>query len=226
LKGTILLLAALAGATGDDVSRELVAAAARGDSPRVAGLLREGADPNTRDASGRPALLVATASGRVEAVTALLRGGASPDRGDASGWTALHQAVEAGDSASARALLEAGATPDLRARSRGTPLDVAETTGRPELTRLLRARGARGSGKSIGDTVCVRPWSGDGYCARVLGRDATRFELRLTEVVGCSRGCAADAACSGGRGVGAGGLLPGDRLWVPASCLTHTGVEP
>jgi hypothetical protein len=220
----LLLLASSAGAD-DDPSRRLVAAAAQGDAPRLASLLRSGADPNARDGSGRPALVLAAASGRADAVLALLRGGADPDRGDAGGWTALHQAALAGDLASARRLLDAGAGLDRRARSRGAPLDVAETEGRSDLAGLLRARGARGSGKSIGDAVCVRPWAGEGYCAVVLGRDVTRFELRLTEVVGCERGCAAESACSGGRRVGADGLARGDRLWVPASCLTHTGLR-
>jgi len=170
-------------------------------------------------------LIAAAARGDAAELRALLRGGADPDRGDAGGWTALHQAAETGDSAIVRVLLRSGASPDLRARARGTALDVAESSGRMEVARVLRAAGARGSGKSIGDTVCVRPWSGDGYCAVVLGRDATRFDLRLTQVIGCERGCAADTACSGGTVVGAGGLATGDRLSVPASCLTHTGLR-
>ena len=221
----VLLLLAPSAPADDEASRRLVAAAARGDAPRVAALVRSGADPNARDGSGRPALLVAAASGSADSVAALLRGAADPDRGDAGGWTALHQAALAGDAASARRLLDAGASLDRRARPRGTPLDVAETEGRGELAALLRARGARGSGKSIGDSVCVRPWSGEGYCAVVLGRDVTHFELRVTEVVGCERGCAADSACSAGRPVGASGLGRGDPLRVPASCLTHTGMR-
>jgi hypothetical protein len=43
--------------------------------------------------------------------------------------------------------------------------------------------------------------------------------------VGCGAGCAPDAACSAGEPVGAGGLGEGSVLWVPASCLTHTGVR-
>jgi hypothetical protein len=177
------------------------------------------------DAEAPRRLIAAAARGDAAGVLALLRNGALPDRGDAGGWTALHQAAETGDVEIARLLLQRGASPDLRARARGTALDVAESRGRIEVARLLRAAGARGSGKSIGDSVCVRPWSGDGYCARVLSRDATRFELRLSEVKGCERGCEAEAACSGGKVVGLGGLAVGDRLWVPASCLTHTGVR-
>ena len=181
--------------------------------------------PDARDAAGRPALVAAAASGQAARVQALLREGASPDAADRSGWTALHEAAQRGDLATAGALLDAGALPDLRSRSRGTALDVAERSGQAALARLLRARGARGSGKSIGDTVCVRPWRGDGYCGTVEAVDATRARLRVTRLVGCGQGCPAEAPCSAGRPVGAAGLAPGDELWVPFSCLTHTGVR-
>lgn len=170
-------------------------------------------------------LVAALARGDAGQVAALARAGADPDASDRSGWTGLHLAAETGDLALARQLLDAGAHPDLRSRARGTPLDVAEKAGRSEIARLLRLHGAKGSGRSIGDTVCVRPWGGDGYCAIVEGADPTRYRLRVSRVVGCAAGCAPDASCSGGRPVGAGGLGEGDALWVPASCLTHTGVR-
>ena len=170
-------------------------------------------------------LVVALARGDAAQVAALVRQGADPDTADRSGWTALHQAADTGDLALARVLLEAGAHPDLRSRARGTPLDVAERGGRLALARLLRLHGAKGSGKSIGDTVCVRPWRGDGYCAVVEAADPTRYRLRVSRVVGCAAGCEPEASCSGGQVVGAGGLGVGDVLWVPASCLTHTGVK-
>lgn len=170
-------------------------------------------------------VLAAAMRGSVAEVAALLRRGADPDAADRSGWTGLHQAAETGDLALARVLLEAGARPDLRSRARGTPLDVAERAGRVAMARLLRSHGARGSGKSIGDTVCVRPWQGDGYCAVVEAVDPTRFRLRVSRVVGCAGGCPPEASCSAGQAVGRDGLAPGDVLWVPASCLTHTGVR-
>ncbi len=170
-------------------------------------------------------LVAAVARGDAAEVAELVRGGADPDAADRSGWTALHQAAETGDLALARLLLDAGAHADLRSRARGTPLDVAEREGRAEMARLLRRYGARGSGKSIGDTVCVRPWRGDGYCAVVEAVDPTRFRLRVSQVIGCTTGCEPDSSCSGGQAVGAGGLGPGDVFWVPASCLTHTGVR-
>jgi hypothetical protein len=175
------------------------------------------------DASRR--LVAAVARGDAEQAIVLLRQGAPPDAADRSGWTGLHQAADEGDLALARAFLEAGAHPDLRSRARGTPLDVAERGGRLELARLLRRHGAKGSGKSIGDTVCVRPWRGDGYCAVVEAADPTRYRLRVSRLVGCAGGCEPEPSCSAGQVVGAGGLGSGDVLWVPASCLTHTGVR-
>ncbi len=170
--------------------------------------------------------LVAAVARRDSAqVAALVRQGADPDAADRSGWTGLHLAADTGDLALARLLLDAGARPDPRSRARGTPLDIAETTGRAEIARLLRLHGARGSGKSIGDTVCVRPWRGEGYCAVVVGADPTRYQLRVSRIVGCVVGCAPDRACSAAEPVGAGGLGEGSVLWVPASCLTHTGVR-
>jgi uncharacterized protein len=193
LAGIVVVVAAgFAGATGEDASRRLVAALARGDATQV---------------------------------SALVRGGADPDAVDRSGWTGLHLAAEMGDLTLARVLLDAGAHPDLRSRARGTPLDIAERNGRVEMARLLRLHGAKGSGKSIGDTVCVRPWGGDGYCGVVEGADPTRYRIRVSRVIGCAAGCAPEPSCSGGQVVGAGGLGAGDVLWVPASCLTHTGVR-
>lgn len=184
-----------------------------------------GAPAGAADDATSRRFVAAVARGDAAQVAALVRQGADPDTADRSGWTGLHQAAETGDLGLARVLLEAGAHPDLRSRARGTPLDVAERGGRLELARLLRLFGAKGSGKSIGDTVCVRPWRGEGYCGVVEAADPTRRRLRVSRVIGCVAGCAPEPFCSGGQVVGAGGLGLGDLLWVPASCLTHTGVQ-
>jgi hypothetical protein len=77
----------------------------------------------------------------------------------------------------------------------------------------------------MGDTVCVRPWHGEGYCAVVEAADPTRYRLRVSHVVGYPAGCAPDPACSANQMVGSDNLGENDVLWVPASCLTHTGVR-
>jgi ankyrin repeat protein len=190
----------------------------------IFGVLAAGLAGATDDDSSQR-LAAAVARGDATQVVALVRQGADPDAADRSGWTGLHLAADTGDLTLARVLLDAGAHPDRRSRARGTPLDVAERAGRSEIARLLRLHGAKGSGKSIGDTVCVRPWGGDGYCGVVEAADPTRYRLSVSRVIGCAAGCAPEPACSGGQVVGAGGLGAGDALWVPASCLTHTGVR-
>lgn len=213
-------------AADEEASRRLVDAAARGDEARISVLLRQGADADARDERGRPAVLVAASAGRPQVVRVLARAGADLDASDRNGWTALHQAASGGDLAATRALLEEGARADLLSRDQGTALDIAERAGHDALTALLRSHGARGSGKSLGDTVCVRPWRGEGYCGVVEARDAARFRLRVGRLVGCEPACAAEPDCSAARPVGgAAGLRPGDALWVPGSCLTHTGVR-
>ena len=158
-------------------------------------------------------------------VETLLSGGADPDRGRPDGWTPLMQAAAGDDTRTAELLARAGADPGLRHRAAGTALDVAERAGHAAVAALLRRLGARGSGASIGDRVCVRPWDGDGFCGVVEHVTATRRRVRVTALRGCARGCPADDACSAGRGVGeAAGLGVGDSLTVPSSCLSDTGV--
>ena len=57
------------------------------------------------------------------------------------------------------------------------------------------------------------------------GRGPDRYRLRVSRLVGCAAGCEPEPSCSGGRVVGAGGPARATSLWVPASCLTHTGVR-
>jgi hypothetical protein len=48
----------------------------------------------------------------------------------------------------------------------------------------------------------------------------------VTGIVGCADGCAAQAECSAGRGVGgAQGIAVGDTVDTVSWCLTHTGVQ-
>ena len=109
----------------------------------------------------------------------------------------------------------------------GTPLEAAERTGHNELAAVLRRAGARSSGRSVGDTVCVRPWQGDGYCGVVEEVNKTSFSLHVTEINGCEGGCQARADCSASRVVGgADGIKVGDEITTVSWCLTHTGVKP
>jgi hypothetical protein len=202
-------------------------AARDGDVERVRALLHRGVAVDARDASGRTALVSAALAGQKEVVKTLLAAHSDVDATDRDGLTALIAATREDDVAMARVLLDAGASPDLRHRAWGTALDIAETSDREDLVRILRAHGARGSGKSVGDTVCVTPWSGEGYCAVVEGRTGPRFTLKVISLVGCAEGCAAKPDCSDNRPVGGredGALAVGELIDVPGACLTRTGV--
>jgi hypothetical protein len=84
-------------------------AADSGDLPRLKAVLDEKVSIDSRDSSGRTALLLAVLSGRDAVVTALLARGADPNISDAYGETPLHAAVAANRTEIAQALRGAGA---------------------------------------------------------------------------------------------------------------------
>jgi hypothetical protein len=134
-----------------------------------------------------------------------------------------------GDLARVAGLLRGGADPDARDRAAGTALDVAEKEGLEEMAALLRAHGARGSGKSVGDTVCVTPWAGSGFCAKVASRRGNLHHLTVLWLEGCGAGCEPEEQCSARRPVGgtsSNAIRVGDDVSVPSWCLTRTAVAP
>jgi uncharacterized protein len=206
---------------------ELHRAAREGNLESLRIRLAQGMNPDLRDSAGRTPLLDAVKAGQVEAVRMLLAAGASVNTASSSGRTALIEAAELGRNDAARILIDAGAALNVSQRGWGSPLEAAERTGNNELAAMLRKAGARSSGRSVGDTVCVRPWQGNGYCGVVEEVNKTSFRIRVTQVVGCANGCEAKSQCSESRTVGgADGIQPGDVITTVSWCLTHTGVQP
>ena len=112
-------------------------------------------------------------------------------------------------------------------RGDGTALNVAENNGESEIAALLLASGAQSTGKSVGDTVCVRPWGGAGFCGTVKSFSIPLVQIQVKTIVGCEHGCSAQPECSASRPVGGtDGVQAGDQITVPSWCLTHTGVKP
>jgi hypothetical protein len=213
--------------SGPDRDRALLEAARRGDAARTEALVREGANVNARDERGQTPLLLAAREGQAGVVKALLRAGASLDAATASGLTPLIAAAAKGRTDIARLLIEARADPDARHRELGTALDAAQRNGHRDIVQLLRQRGARGSGKSVGDSVCVRLWSGSGFCGVIEDATASDYRLGITRVEGCPHGCSPDDDCSAGRRVGGGdrdAVRVGAEVWVKSWCLTHTAL--
>lgn len=206
-------------------SAQLHEAARTGNTALLRSQLNQGISPDATDASGRTALAVAAQNGRVEAVRVLLDGGAHIDARSLNGSTALIQAAEAGQTETSKLLIERGA--DVNASTRlGSALEIAERTGQRDLAVMLRRAGARTSGRSVGDKVCVRPWQGDGYCGVVEDIHKNQYQLRVTEIIGCKDGCPARSNCSENRPVGGqNGISIGDQVSTDSSCLTQTGVK-
>src|SRR6266496_535741 len=174
-----------------------------------------------------PALLEAARGGDAARVEALVREGANVNAATAGGLTPLIVAAAGGRTGVARVLIEAGADPDARHRELGTALEAAQRNGHRENVEMLRRCGARGSGKSVGDTVCVRRWSGSGFCGVIEEVAGTDYRLGITRLQGCKEGCLPDHDCSAGRPVGGGdrdAVRAGGEIRVKSWCLTHTGV--
>jgi Ankyrin repeats (3 copies) len=182
---------------------------------------------DARNAQGLTPLIVAASAGQTDTVRSLLARGAGIDASSADGRTALIVAAQSNQIETVRALIAAGANVNRGTRGTGTALEVAENKGETQISALLLASGARSSGKSVGDTVCVRPWGGDGFCGTVQSYSVRSVQIQVTRIVGCENGCSAKQECSESRLVGgSGGVQAGDQIAVPSWCLTHTGVKP
>ena len=181
---------------------------------------------DARDAQGLTPLIGAASAGQAETIKSLLARGAGVDATAVDGRTALIAATQSGKIEAVHVLMAAGANLNLAARGTGTALNVAENTGQTQIAALLLATGARSTGKSVGDTVCVRPWGGDGFCGTVKSFSVASVQIQVTRIVGCENGCSAKPECSESRPVGGNGVQAGDQVAVPSWCLTHTGVKP
>ena len=173
------------------------------------------------------ALLEAARRGDAARVKALLREGANVNAANPSGLTPLIEAAARGRTDIARLLIDGGADLDARHRELGTALDAAQRNGHRDIAQILERHGARGSGKSVGDTVCVRGWSGSGFCGVIQDRTAIGYRLEVTRLQGCPNGCPPDDDCSDGRPVGGrerDNVRVGAEVWVKSWCLTDTGL--
>jgi hypothetical protein len=207
---------------------ELHQAAREGNLALLRTRLQQGADPNVRNTAGRTVLLEAVSVKQTEAARLLLHSGANVDAKSSEGRTPLIEAAAQGQSDMARLLIDSGADLNAIQRGSGSALQVAERLGYNDVAAILRQAGARSSGRSVGDTVCVRPWKGDGFCGTVESVNKTAFQIRVTKIIGCQNGgCSVKADCSAGRPVsGPNGIAVGDVVNTVSWCLTHTGVQP
>lgn len=119
-------------------------AIAKNDMESISQLLREGFDPNAKDADGRTALMHAVLNGKDELIKLLISNGADVQAQDLQGNSALHFASQNYRVSAATLLLEAGAIVDVRDEYGNTPLGraVFNSQGRGEIIDLFLKNGA------------------------------------------------------------------------------------
>nr|HPG51782.1 ankyrin repeat domain-containing protein [Spirochaetota bacterium] len=141
-----LLFVALAAACSvkSEISRQFVAAVAKGDTARVNGLIARGADVNAREdaGSGRTALIIAAEEDYADIASVLVSRGADVNARSGDGSTALMNAAGEGNLEIARLLLSKGASVDEADNTGQTALIKAAASGELEAVELLLGAGA------------------------------------------------------------------------------------
>jgi|GEM_PF-5882971 len=131
-------------APNPELDKQLVKAVEAIDSATVESLLKQGANPNTKDSSGEP-LLLTTAFGSSDRnnfafnkiAKILLEHKANPNATSSQGDSVLYWAVLNGNIELVRLLLDAGADPNGKYRDGSTALQVAEPF--PDIVTLLHS---------------------------------------------------------------------------------------
>ena len=128
--------------------RELINAAAAGDTSKVLQILNSGVNVNATFAreeselSGKTALMAAASRGHSVLVQALIKRGATVELKHYSGQTALMFAAYSGNESTIRALLEAGADVNATVVSphagEFTPLTITINTDHPQRFEIVR----------------------------------------------------------------------------------------
>ncbi|UQZ36811.1 hypothetical protein C2I18_26750 [Paenibacillus sp. PK3_47] len=119
------------------MANELIAAAERGDTARVTGLLKDGADINGVDERGRTAALAATHGNQPETFKALLDAGADINIRDHRSDNPLLYAGAEGMPEIVKLAVEAGADTALTNRYGGTALIPAADRGHAHIVQYL-----------------------------------------------------------------------------------------
>jgi ankyrin repeat protein len=165
------------------------------------------ADAATRNGNYTP-LHLAARRGSVPVITALLEAGAEVDAKTTSGGaTALHFAAATGSADAVTTLLDRDATVDVREVFGQTPLMWAAAYDRPDVIRVLVARGADHAATSIVENVPERERVNR---AAQQVRNRKVAALRAAEQPQNAQGGRGGGAEGGGRG-GRGGNAEGQR---------------
>lgn len=177
---TLRPLAAGRRTAGKEASIALVLAARHGETRSVQALLRHGAQPNTKDASGTTALIAAASNGYGEIVRILLSAGADANARNNFGRTALISAAADRYPDIVRALIQAGADVNAQDAEGKTALMLAGSAGDEEITQGLIQSGADVNAKSLsGDTALMSAArGGHAEIVRLLVKAGAKVEAK------------------------------------------------
>jgi len=155
------------GSSGDGLRDQLLAAAAAGNTAKIAELLSRGADLEGNDTAGRTAVINAAWRGEQEVVDLLVELDADLNVADNEGRTAVSWAASNGHADIVRRLLENGARSGIADEQGLTPIMRAAWNGHLDVVRLLINSGSQLSetGKSALDYAVL---GGHREIARIL----------------------------------------------------------
>ncbi len=178
-------------------------AASRGDLSRVESLLREGADPNARDAFGQTALMYAASAGHQAVAEELIDAGAdvharnrnnklAAELATARGHAALAAllrnarlflAARDGDLAKLNELLDSGVDPNALLRDEWTALMIAALNDRPQIVAALLRRGAYADAQNATGWTALMIAERKGHVEATRLLRQGRVEKRLPSII-------------------------------------------
>ena len=172
----------------DDSQRQaFTAAIMSGDNAMLDKLIKSGFDPNRLISANyssppQPPIILATSIGLPGLIKTLVRAGANVDAAGDDQICALHEAILNRKKSAADVqrelvfvLLGSGANPNTSMTNGMTPLMMAVTAQLPDLAKLLIAKGAQVSARTICRASCPSP----GQTALHLARDAETARMLI-----------------------------------------------
>lgn len=124
-------------------AEEILNAAKADDAKRITMLVRQGVDVNTRDSSGKTALIYAARSGKEKTVRTLIDLGSNVKIRDNNGKTALIHAAENGHDSTTKVLIRANSDLNTKDNSGRTALSYATSNNHKNVVRVLQSYGDR-----------------------------------------------------------------------------------
>lgn len=177
----VVLVAAPLVVTAGNIDEAFGGALERGDVARAIDLLDSGADPNTRLAYGKTALMAAAKAGAFELADRLIQLGAEVNARNDNGGTALMFAAIPGHLETMSLLVEHGADVNAVGHFNWTALMVAASKGHGDSVRMLLRNGADPNVQdTYGWTPLMRAVHGNKQRAvsALLGHERLNLEAR------------------------------------------------